>query len=238
MTQNFTNKEILVFDDCSTDNSINLLKKFKKIKVLKNKKKKFKSGALNQIYGINKLFKKSTGEIIFLLDGDDQFKRDKLNTIYKKFNKDKNLQFIQDRPFLKDINTYMTLKRKNHHFLIWPSFYPTSCISIRRNFFNQFLKIVEKDKFLNLEIDARLAMFAFVKNKFFTLKDNLTIYNQDNEGISSNYNKFSKNWWKKRNEAFTYLIFLKKKLNHKFFLGPDFFITRLINLFFLYKIDI
>ena len=28
--------------------------------------------------------------------------------------------------------------------------------------------------------------------------------------IYKNYNKFSKNWWKKRNEAFTYLIFLKK----------------------------
>ena len=38
LTQNFTNKEILVFDDCSTDNSINLLKKFKKINIEKSRK--------------------------------------------------------------------------------------------------------------------------------------------------------------------------------------------------------
>ena len=40
LNQNFDNKEILVFDDCSTDNSLKILNKFKKIKVIRNKKKK------------------------------------------------------------------------------------------------------------------------------------------------------------------------------------------------------
>ena len=40
LIQNFKNKEILVFDDCSTDNSLNILSKFKEIRVVKNKKKK------------------------------------------------------------------------------------------------------------------------------------------------------------------------------------------------------
>ena len=79
LNQNYSKKEILIFDDCSTDNSVKLLKKFKNLKLLINKKKKFKSGPLNQIYGVNKLFKKSKGEIIFLLDGDDQFKKNKIN---------------------------------------------------------------------------------------------------------------------------------------------------------------
>jgi len=39
LNQNFNNKEILVFDDCSTDDSLKILKKFKKIKIIKNKKK-------------------------------------------------------------------------------------------------------------------------------------------------------------------------------------------------------
>ena len=34
--------EILVYDDCSTDNSLNILKKFKNIKIIKNKKKNLK----------------------------------------------------------------------------------------------------------------------------------------------------------------------------------------------------
>ena len=40
ISQDFRNKEILVFDDCSTDNSRKILKKYKKIKLILNKKKK------------------------------------------------------------------------------------------------------------------------------------------------------------------------------------------------------
>jgi len=42
LNQNFDNKEILVFDDCSTDDSLKVLNKFKKIKVIRNKKKNLK----------------------------------------------------------------------------------------------------------------------------------------------------------------------------------------------------
>ena len=98
LIQNFKNKEILVFDDCSTDNSLNILSEFKEIRVVKNKKKKFKSGPLNQIYGITELFKISKGDIIFLLDSDDLFKKDKLSQIYKIFVKDKKINFLQDIP--------------------------------------------------------------------------------------------------------------------------------------------
>ena len=40
VNQDFYNKEVLIFDDKSNDNSISIIKKFKKIKLLINKKKK------------------------------------------------------------------------------------------------------------------------------------------------------------------------------------------------------
>ena len=40
LNQNYKKKEIIVFDDKSTDNSINVIKNFKKIKIITNKKKK------------------------------------------------------------------------------------------------------------------------------------------------------------------------------------------------------
>jgi len=52
LAQNYKKKEILIFDDKSTDNSLKILKKYKKIKVFINKKKKFATGPLNQINGI------------------------------------------------------------------------------------------------------------------------------------------------------------------------------------------
>ena len=231
LKQNFNQKEILVYDDCSTDGSIEILKKFKKIRLIKNKKKKFSSSPLNQIYGIMELFKKSKGEIIFLLDGDDLFKKNKLKSIFRIFKKNKNVNFIQDKPFLGDKKKYMLLKKKNHFFSLWPSFYPTSCMAIKRSFFKRFLKFIEKNEHPNLEIDARLSMFAYSQKEFFILNKSFTVYNYDEFGITSNYKKYSKNWWKKRNEAFNYLISLTKKLKSRFFIGPDFYITRFINFF-------
>ena len=232
LKQNFKKKEILVFDDCSSDRSLKILKSYnKKIKLIKNKKKKFSSGPLNQINGLVQLFKKSKGEIIFLLDGDDTFKKNKLSSIFNLFLKNRNLYFIQDTPFLTNKNEMMYLKSKKHHYSIWPKFYPTSCIALRRKFFVNFLKFLEKNKYPNLEIDARLSIFAFQKNKFFITKKNLTNYNYDPSGISSGYIKFSISWWKKRNEAFDYLMILNKKLKIKFYYSIDYFFTKIINFF-------
>ena len=231
LSQNFDNKEILVFDDCSTDNSLKILNKFKKIKVIRNKKKKFKSGPLNQIYGLNELFKISKGNIIFLLDSDDMFRKNKLFEISKIFKKNKKINFIQDTPLINLFKKRMLLKKKKFFFSIWPSFFPTSCITFKRSFFQNFLKVLRKNEFPNLEIDARLSIYAHIRKQFFLTKKCLTIYNYDENGISSKYKKFSKNWWKKRDEAFSYMIFLMKKFNIKLFLGPDFYLTKIINFF-------
>jgi len=231
LNQNFDNKEILVFDDCSTDDSLKILHKFKKIKVIRNKKKKFKSGPLNQIYGLNELFKISKGNIIFLLDSDDMFRKNKLFEISKIFKKNKKINFIQDTPLISLFKKRMLLKKKRYFFSIWPSFFPTSCITFERSFFQNFLKVLRKNEFPNLEIDARLSIYAHIRKQFFLTKKCLTIYNYDENGISSKYKKFSKNWWKKRDEAFSYMIFLMKKFNTKLFLGPDFYLTKIINFF-------
>ncbi len=231
LIQEYKNKEILVFDDCSTDNSLKILKKFKNITVVKNKIKKFKSPPLNQIHGVCQLFKISKGNIIFLLDSDDQFKKNKIIEINKIFQQNKKINFIQDTPLETFNKKKKLLKEKQHYFSIWPSFYPTSCIVFKRNFFVNFLKVIEKNKFSNLEIDARLSIYAHIKKQFFITNKCLTIYNFDETGISSKYKKFSKFWWKKRNEAFTYMIFLMKKFNIKLYLGPDYYLTKIINLF-------
>lgn len=231
LKQKIKNFEILVYDDCSTDNSLNILSKFKKIKVIKNKKKKFISGPLNQIDGLIKLFKISKGKIIFLLDGDDEFKNDKLKIISKLLKKNINLNLIQDRAFSKKEKKFLKLKIKKNQSSIWPSFYPTSCISVKRDYFKKFLKFIKSKKFPHLEIDARLSMFALLTNNLFFIKNCLTIYNHDNLGIMSKYQKFSINWWKKRNDAFDYFFFLKKKFNQKAKYSLDYYLTKTINLF-------
>ena len=229
--QNYKNLEILVFDDCSTDNSLLKIKKFKNIKIFRNKKKKFNNSPLNQIYGVSYLFKRSKGYLIFLLDGDDEFKKGKVKYITNVFKTNKKLDFIQDQPFLSEKKNLMSLKIKNHFFSIWPSFYPTSCMTVKRSFFKKFLKVIYPNEFSNLEIDARLAIFAYLNLNFKKINRNLTVYNYDKEGITSKYPKYSINWWRKRNDAFKYLRRLSKKMNVRFDYGPDYFFTKIINFF-------
>jgi glycosyltransferase involved in cell wall biosynthesis len=232
LSQNYKNKEILLFDDCSVDNSLDIINKYKKnVRLVSNKNKQFKSAPLNQINGIIRLFKKSRGSIIFLLDGDDQFKKNKLKYIFNLFEKRENLNFIQDKPYLTKNKELMYLKKKNYTFSIWPSFYPTSCTSIKRKYFLKFLKFIHKNEFPNLEIDARLAIFAHLDKNFFKINKNLTIYNHDEYGITSKYTKYSKNWWIKRKEAFDYLLKISKKRRIKTLTGPDYYLTKFINFF-------
>jgi len=231
INQNFRNKEIIIFDDCSNDNSVDFLKKKKGITVYFNKKKKLKSGLLNKINGTYHVFKKSKGKVIFLLDGDDYFKKNKINYIFNLFDKNKDLNFIQDRAYLRRKKQKMFLKKKKFSYSIWPSFYPTSCIAIRREFLIDFFKFSEMNKFPNLEIDARLSIYAFLNDQFNLLKKSFTVYNFDNFGITSNYKKFTLNWWKKRFEGFEYMKILMKKMNLKFVPSLDYYLTNLINSF-------
>ena len=231
VNQKFNKKEILVFDDCSTDNSLIILKKLKKIRLIINRFKKFHSGPLNQIYGLSKLLRYSKGNLIFLLDSDDFYKKNKIVKIHNYFLKNIKCNFLQDIPYDTYKKKKIELKKKNHFFSIWPSFYPTSSIVMRRDFFIKFLKYAKVNRFPNLEIDARLSIYAHLTNNFNVLNDSLTIYNYDNKGITSKYTKFSINWWKKRYEAFEYYKYLSKKLNIEFKKGPDYYLTNIISKF-------
>ena len=233
VNQDYKKKEILIFDDCSSDRSRQILKNIKKKNtfIIYNKKKKYKSGPLNQLYATKNLFIRSRGEIIFLIDSDDYFKKNKLKHIFKFFKNNKNLNFIQDTPKYGNIERSFKFKKKKNSFTIWPSVYPTSCIAIRRKFFLNFLKLSKKDKFPNLEIDARLCIYAFLKNEYRSIKKNLTIYNYDEHGITSMYKKFTFNWWRKRNEAYEYMKILMKKMDKKFTPGYDYYFTKLVNCF-------
>ena len=77
LSQNYERVEVIIIDDKSTDNSLDVIKKYqKKIKVIK-KKKKTNIGSYNQIKTYFLGFKKSKGEIIFFLDSDDYFSKKK-----------------------------------------------------------------------------------------------------------------------------------------------------------------
>ena len=103
LNQNYKNLEILIYDDKSTDKSALLLKKYsknKKVHYFINKSKKTNFPSMDASKGYYKLIDKSKGEIIFLLDSDDFFLKNKVKKIIKIFSSDKKTNYIQDLPLI------------------------------------------------------------------------------------------------------------------------------------------
>ena len=124
------------------------------------------------------------------------------------------------------LNKNFVFKKKIFFNSIWPTIFPTSCITLSRSSFKKFFQYVKFKDFPNLEIDARIAIFYyFYLKEYKILNKKLTIYNYDKDGITAKIKKFSKIWWLRRIEAFEYLKFILRKKNKKFYPNIDYIIT-------------
>tara|TARA_B100001121_G_scaffold268204_1_gene251970 strand:- start:1680 stop:2501 length:822 start_codon:yes stop_codon:yes gene_type:complete len=229
LNQTYKNFEILVYDDKSSDNSLLILKKYKKrkIKITINKSKKTGIAAFDAKNGYYRLIKKSKGTIMFLLDSDDYFKKNKISQIVRIYKKNDKFDFIQDLPLI--IHTKQREKKiGNSNFSFWPYLAPESCISFRKKFFKDFFLKNKSDekKYPNVWLGFRLGVYAyFVKNSFHTIKKNLTIYKS--YGESKKYRFLSYNWFIRRFNSYKYLESVcKEKKLFKFSL--DYSLTRIV----------
>jgi glycosyltransferase involved in cell wall biosynthesis len=112
INQTYNNIEIIFIDDRSTDNSLKVAKKYShKIKLI-SQKKKSGIGCYDQISTYYEGFKKSTGDIIFFLDSDDYFRKEKISILMNKFKNDAKIDILNDLPIKKFIKKTLFIKRK------------------------------------------------------------------------------------------------------------------------------
>ncbi len=90
LNQTYSNIELIIVEDCSTDNSLNIIKKFsdKRIKVFNFKENKGVAIARN--YGVDK----SEGEYLAFIDSDDIWKKDKLEKQMDFLQKNTQCNFV------------------------------------------------------------------------------------------------------------------------------------------------
>ena len=99
--QTYKNFEIILVDDQSIDNSIDIAKKFfiktkfKKFKIILNKNKT-KFGSYNQMNCIKAGLNLSKGNLIFFLDSDDFFKKSKVIEVINFFKKNNKIKITFD----------------------------------------------------------------------------------------------------------------------------------------------
>jgi glycosyltransferase involved in cell wall biosynthesis len=231
--QNYSNLEVIVFDNFSTDDSLSIIKKYNKVSVYKKKKISLYP-AVNQMDLLISAFKKSKGEIMLLLDSDDYFFRNKTKKILNFFDKNSNKNFLLDCPVILNNNKKKEffIKRNSFSSYVWPTIFPTSSISFRKEFFLENQEFLLKDRYPLLEIDFRLIVINFIVNKDFSYlfgTDKLTLYRNVSDGIMSNSKRFSSQWWKKRLQAFNFFQDILNNNGLKFKISADFLFTKLMN---------
>ena len=232
LNQSYKFKEIIVVDDYSTDNSLQVLKKFKnKIKLIKNKKKTLQ-GSFNQINSYYKGFLKTKGEYIFFLDSDDFYNKNKVKILIEEFQLNNSLKIIFDLPILKFKKKQIKKKFFQKSFILsnWPRFTPQSCISVKKDYAKELFKNLNIKKFDTIWFDFRIAGYSFLKNnKIFVYKKYLTYYRQLDNSASKEFKFFTKKWWERRKQAHEFIDYISKKLSKKNRITFDKIITRSIN---------
>ncbi len=231
IAQSYKNIEIIFIDDNSNDNSLSVVSKYKKkIKIIK-KLKKIGKGSFDQMLGFYEGYKNSSGEILFFLDSDDYFHKSKILNVVSEYKNNLTKKIIYDLPIKKRQNFLSKTKIKKSYLFknYWPFFVPTSCISMKKNFFKKIYKTIDYKFFPNLWFDFRISFSAiYIFKQYNFLKKNLTYYRQTEENISSNFNYLSRNWWKRRLEAheFVKFFFKKNKINYK--KNFDYYLTNFV----------
>jgi len=230
-SQTYKDIEIIFFDDNSIDNSIDVIKKFNDVKVIQNKIQT-KFGSLNQMNAFKRCIELSVGDVIFFLDSDDYFRKDKVEKVISFFLKNEKKKIVFDFPIILKENERFNIKN-NKNFLntYWGYIHPTSCISIKKEFISEVFDKTLNDKFTDIWLDIRVLLFSKYFNQYNTINENLTFYRQLEGNISSKFKKFTKTWWKRRNEAHDYFFHFTKTNNLNVKKNLDFYITKFINNF-------
>ena len=239
LRQTYKKKEIIFFDDKSTDTSLKKIKDFKiknklKFKIISNLNKKDYTAPINQIIAVKKSLNFTKGKYVFLLDSDDFFHKNKIFEITDIFKKDKRKKMILDLPIYKykkkEVKKFFINKNLKNK---WPKFPPTSCMCFEKKSLENIMRKIEFNKYPNLAIDFYLAVYySIILKNFYIHKSHLTYYRQVDDGTDSSYLKFkSKKWWIRRNEAFDFLnnLLVKNKLPSNSSL--DYFVTKFLNQF-------
>ena len=235
VNQDYNNYEILVGDNGSSDKSIEIVNSFENIKLFKVERK-FPTTELNQFNIIKNLFKHSKGELILLLDSDDFFEKDKLKKISNVFKEDLSKECVCDIPKITNIKKKyksFNYKKNINPKERWPTIFPTSTISVRRDSFSSFLNEKFDQQFAELAIDFRLITYFYNFRQNLSITDQeLTWYLNNNDGNESKYKKYTRRWWKRRSQSFDYLLEILKKKNFDHDKTFDYTITRFLNKIF------
>ncbi len=239
INQSYSNYEIILFDNNSSDSSIEQAKKFnsKKIKIFKSKKK------LKLYDARNKAIDKSKGKYLAFLDIDDTWYPKKIEKQINKINLE-NSDICYTNHWLingeKKIFSKNKLPSKNMTFEILDD-YPI-CIStvlMKRNIFFRMKKFDNKYEIIG---DFDFIYRASKKYKFSAIQEPLAEYlihqkSTTNKRLDLRVSEMNKWLYKNKNNKY-FTQFEKINLKNQYFASSYFIINKKYKKFFYSLINI
>lgn len=169
--------EVIVYDDGSTDHSLTEINAFKGIQLI-SRPHYGKTPMLNQAYAIETSFKYSSGELILLLDGDDYFLPNKVETVVEEYlRKPYDLlahSYYPDKPSIPVVNMDDLVYRFIVGYIA-----TTSCLVAHRDFISSVFPMDER--FRRIWFDTRLHIQSIIRGKRQIIQTPLTFYRRHQE---------------------------------------------------------
>ena len=162
----------------------------------------------DQLYKIEQANKLANKEWVLLMDGDDLFKKEKLQNLDNLNLQNKKVYLNDHKILFKNslINSEKNKKYKNWFlykklFNDWPQKINTSSIIIHTNLLKKFYKLENPYKFKYLAIDIQLALFAHYSKKLIFINKILTVKRSNSNNIDKKFSNYlTKIYWLRRYE--------------------------------------
>ena len=195
--------------------------------------KKINKPTQDQLFKIKQGLLISRGKYIFLLDGDDTYKKNKVKEAINSI-KDKKVLFLDNyennKNDIKQINKVHGFKETNLYKTLinaWPKGVCTSCIVLNRELLNEFFKKIKIKKFNYLAIDILLTIYCDIKYMVIKSTKTLTKKYYVKDSVDSSYvGFFNKYYWFRRSEQHDFYTYINKSTK----LNLDLIVTKIINI--------
>ncbi|HYP15849.1 MAG TPA: glycosyltransferase [Opitutus sp.] len=177
--------EIIVYDDCSRDDTVERLRRYgDRIRLIEGQSKA-SHPHICQANAVQTAYQQCRGNLVFLLDGDDRFKRRKIEHYVSVFKNNSDAALIQSPMDKIDqhgrlIGTNVEPRKHvvEHLKEIYRRqdvdfFYPTSALAFSRTYLDCVLPLDFSDG-MDLWMDTRLSIIAPYFGRVITLPQRLT----------------------------------------------------------------
>lgn len=175
--------EVIISDDGSTDKTLEIINSYQDKRIIVLKDKKFKS----PIYNFENAIKSATGDIIFLSDQDDKWKKNKVSKILECFEKDRDVTCVLTNADIIDENG----NSKGYSFFKKKQYFGVFKNIIKNNFLGCTMAFVSNEKIKIFPFPKKLPMHDWfiglqhiLKGKVVYLDENLIEYRRHNNNVT------------------------------------------------------